>query len=279
MGLSIFGRLGHWALLAFGYQSKTVDTDAGIIHFLERARSGALPPVVVIHGIGASHVHFWWVLLKVRNKFSQVIVPDLPGHGLSRGKRGITSGQMISGLCQAMDHVLDEPAVFFGNSLGGLAAIRIALTMPRRIRGLLLCSPGGAFQENDALQAFLKTFQIETFSDGASFVGKVFARPPLFRWLIAPGVVAAFQHPRIRSFVTGVRSDQLMTQAQLATLTMPIRMIWGTKDALLPRAPRDWYVASLPDHADVLEPEIGHCPQLDAPNLTSTLLMAFAGEV
>jgi len=60
-------------------------------------------------------------------------------------------------------------------------------------------------------------------------------------------------------------------------ITCPVRIVWGTKDQLLPwpsaaaRYRTDW----LPD-ADWVELEgIGHCPQLDIPLETAQLILGF----
>jgi pimeloyl-ACP methyl ester carboxylesterase len=60
-------------------------------------------------------------------------------------------------------------------------------------------------------------------------------------------------------------------------ITCPVRIVWGTDDALLPwpraavRYRHDW----LP-HADWVELDgIGHCPQLDVPLETAQLILGF----
>jgi len=60
-------------------------------------------------------------------------------------------------------------------------------------------------------------------------------------------------------------------------ITCPVRIVWGTEDALLPwpgaaaRYRNDW----LP-HADwVVLDGVGHCPQLDAPLEAAQLILGF----
>ena len=58
----------------------------------------------------------------------------------------------------------------------------------------------------------------------------------------------------------------------------PVRIVWGTADALLPwpsAAAR--YRRDLP-HADWVELDgVGHCPQLDVPLETAQLILGFTG--
>ena len=60
-------------------------------------------------------------------------------------------------------------------------------------------------------------------------------------------------------------------------ITSPVRIVWGTDDALLPwpsaaaRYRTDW----LP-HADWVELDgVGHCPQLDVPLEPAELILGF----
>jgi pimeloyl-ACP methyl ester carboxylesterase len=63
----------------------------------------------------------------------------------------------------------------------------------------------------------------------------------------------------------------------VASIDCPVRVVWGTEDALLPwpsaaaRYRTDW----LP-HADWVELDgVGHCPQLDVPLETAQLILGF----
>ena len=61
-------------------------------------------------------------------------------------------------------------------------------------------------------------------------------------------------------------------------ITGPVRMIWGTKDRLLPLPgaadrDREWFAL-----ADRIELDgVGHSPQLDAPIAASRLILDFTG--
>ncbi len=73
-----------------------------------------------------------------------IIAVDLPGHGKSDVPAdGMRARAIDVMLCEALDALIVTPAVVFGNSLGGLAALRYAVARPERVCGLILNSPGG----------------------------------------------------------------------------------------------------------------------------------------
>ena len=133
------------SLRAHGYLSRTIRTSVGKVHAIELRGSGDLPPVVFLHGFSAAAVHYYPLLSRLKNRCRRLIAIDLPGHGFSDHPVGGMDTVTIShGLIEALDSLIGEPVVLFGNSMGGMAAVRYAAMRPRSVRGLMLISPGGA---------------------------------------------------------------------------------------------------------------------------------------
>jgi pyruvate dehydrogenase E2 component (dihydrolipoyllysine-residue acetyltransferase) len=110
---------------------------------LRYAVGGNGSPVVLVHGLGGT-IENWRALappLAVRHR---VLVPDLPGHGLSDV---LPAARDIDAFADAVLAVWDvegaEPAVWVGHSLGGLVALRAAVRRPAAVRGAVLAAAAG----------------------------------------------------------------------------------------------------------------------------------------
>lgn len=260
-------RLAVALLQLRGFRSRTIPTSVGGVHVLDAPGYGDGPPIVVLHGISASSVHFLGVLPALLRHSRRVIAPDMPGHGFSEvPAAGVNAETLRIGILESLDAVIDEPVVFCGNSLGGIGAIRFALARPDRVRALLLVSPGGAMMDDTVLAGFLDRFRLDDPGRAIEFVDRLYAVPPFYRSFLAPFVRQNFARPHIRALVDGVSRADLLLPDDLARLAMPIRMLWGKHDKLLPRENLAFFRAHLPAHAEIDEPDaFGHCPQLDRP--------------
>ena len=102
----------------------------------------------------------------------------MPGHGSSDTPRAFDIAKCIDGVCEALDETLDEPAIVFGNSLGGFTALRFALSRPHRVRGLFLASPAGAPSSPEEIDAQLRTLRVETHADAVRFIETILHERP-----------------------------------------------------------------------------------------------------
>jgi pimeloyl-ACP methyl ester carboxylesterase len=262
-----------------GYRSLRVRTPAGRVHVLEARGRGRLPTLVLLHGFAAAGWSTWPLFRRLRPHFRRLVIPDLPAHGLSEPPPGaLTPGALAEPLVAALDQVLDEPALVFGNSLGGALAVHVARARPELARGVLLASPGGAAMTSDELADFRDLFRVRTHADALRFIDRVLvdSRTPL-RPLYALGLRALFRRPRMRGFLDGLTPDDCLSPADLAALRMPVLLLWGRGDRVLPRAHRDYFVRHLPPHAVIEEPgEHGHCPYLDDADACAARVLRFA---
>jgi pimeloyl-ACP methyl ester carboxylesterase len=183
-------------------------------------------------------------------------------------------------MLEALDATIDEPSVIFGNSMGGLAAIQYALARPERVRGLVLCSPGGAPMTPDELDRFLATFRVERHADALAFVDRLFTKRPWLRQLIAWGVRRNFQHPNMRALLASVSSADLLRPEDVRALQPPTLFIWGRTERILPPEHLSFFRENLPPHAAVDEPEhFGHSPYLEAPAAVMRRIVRFLSHV
>jgi pimeloyl-ACP methyl ester carboxylesterase len=106
-----------------------------LVYFSER---GAGPPLLLIHGLMASGEMFAPILDPLASRY-RLIVPDLRGHGRSRGLGPpYSTAQMAADLSRLLDHLGVDATAVLGYSQGGAVAQQLALDDPRRCRRLVL---------------------------------------------------------------------------------------------------------------------------------------------
>jgi pimeloyl-ACP methyl ester carboxylesterase len=278
--LALTSHLARTSLRLHGYRSHSVGTSAGQVHVLDGRGRGHLPPVVLLHGISSAAVHFLPLLYRLRGRVRRVIAPDMPAHGFSDRPSLMAPSALKDALVEALDAVIDEPAVLFGNSMGGIAAVHYALARPERVRGLILCSPSGAMMDEDELKRFVGTFALDSHDKALAFVDRLFSRRNRMRHLFAWGVRRSFGDPEVRALLDGTSPADLLTPEQLSALRMPVLLLWGRDERILPRGHLDFFRRHLPPHARLEEPEgFGHAPYLDDADAVARRILAFTADV
>lgn len=114
---------------------------------LAATRTGSGTPIICLHAIGHSARDFMHLPAQLGGR-CQIIAIDWPGHGASplEAKPPSTERycELLGGITDRMKTSLGiSSAYILGCSIGGTAAIRFAAEHPDRVRGLILCNPGG----------------------------------------------------------------------------------------------------------------------------------------
>lgn len=255
----------HLLVRLFGYDSRWIDTRVGPVHVLQRAGSGTLPPVVLVHGLGAAAIH-WVPLIRVlRGRVSRVITVDLPGHGFSVRPPELTEDVLTDGVLTALDAVHTEPAVIVGNSLGGLAAVRYALARPERALGTVLLSPAGAPMTDEEIAEVRRLFGVRTRAEARAFFERLLARPPgrVAGWFLERRLLQLFADPALHGLLAAANPGELLRPDEVRALPARTTLVWGRRDRILPLSAVPFWRAHLPPGATVLEPDLGHSPHLD----------------
>lgn len=260
-----------------GYESSYIPTSVGPMHVVHSRGQGELSPVLLLHGFSAAGIHFFSLLRRLRPHVRRIVAPDLPAHGFSATPAaGMNPETMRSGLYESLRAVLEEPMVVFGNSMGGFAAVRMALEYPERVKALVLCSPGGASMSQAQLDEFRTTFHIDTHRDALEFIDKLFGRPTLLRQVLAWGVKRKLTTQQMRSLIDGISVEDLLRPEDLAKLEVPILLVWGRRDGILPSYQREFFRSHLPPQTQIAEPsDFGHSPYLEAPGPLSREILRF----
>ena len=123
---------------------RDIDVGGLSVHYLTASEG---PPLVLLHALGESALDWRWILPALARTHS-IYAPDLPDFGGS-GKPAIDySPAFFARFVGAYLDALGLGRVaLIGNSLGGLAALRLALSEPARVGALGLVASAGLGRE------------------------------------------------------------------------------------------------------------------------------------
>lgn len=280
-GTELYERLMRRVLMALGATPRWVPFRGGVVHALEVKGEGPLPPVALLHGFSASGASQYWTMVPhLRHRVSRIIVPDLPGHGLSSVPIPFDGDVLHDGLADALQQLFDAPTVIFASSLAGGLAVRFASENAGLVRGLMLCSPGGAPLMNGEREHLMRLFSIRAHEDALAFVDRLFPRPHPLRHMYAWGVRQQFNRPHLVGLLDRVGSRGFLTAEEVRRLSMPVHLIWGEADRILPESHYAFFERNLPKSATVERPHnFGHAPFLHRGLELADRILAFAERV
>lgn len=275
-GLELAQRVAAPVLRLGGIRSAHVPTELGRLHALVARGRGPLPPVVLMHGLGAAANNFVPLMVALQPHVQSIVAVDMPGHGMSPGTlRPVELEEIFDALRTAVDALCGMPFSLVGNSLGGAMAIRYASAFPQRVRSLALLSPAGAQLDAAALAQVTSAFDIHTPKAARAFLERVYHRPPWYSALVAHDVLAITRAPAVRAVLEQAERAGGIAPEELASLPMPILLWWGESERIFPREALQYFKDHLPPHALVERPAgVGHCPHVEAPRRTAQRLAA-----
>lgn len=221
--------------------------------------------VVLIHGFGGDLSTWTLVQPALVAAGRRAAALDLPAHGGSAPTLETGSvGELAEAVAGAMAAAGIGRAHLVGHSLGGAVAIALAQHWPELARSLALIAPAGLGSEIDAgyIEDFLAADRRRAMK---SVLERLFADPSRVTSEMVEGVLQARRldgvPEALRSIAAGLVRDgcqALDLRAALAGVAVPILVLWGEEDRIIPTA----QAAGLPGTVHVL-PGTGHMPQLE----------------
>jgi pimeloyl-ACP methyl ester carboxylesterase len=140
------------------------------------AVEGAGPPVLLIHGVGASLDTWDGVVAALDGRFTTIRL-DLRGHGSSSKPPGPYSAALFAEDVRALlDHLGIGRCHVAGHSLGATVALRLALDAPDRVERLALLSAAAGRTEDEKQRVLERLAIVEHGIPGEHF------RRSLPRW-------------------------------------------------------------------------------------------------
>jgi pimeloyl-ACP methyl ester carboxylesterase len=275
-----------------GLRFRHVETAAGSLSTME---AGPLdgPPVVLLHGLGATKASFLPTVAAL-GATHRAIAIDLPGFGDSvKPLRAAYDAAFFARAVVALLDALELPrADVVGNSMGGRVALEVGLAHPSRARrlGLLASSLAwlrprpwapllrrvppqlGALQP--APRALIERIARQAVGgDGSPWTAA--GVDEFLRSYLTPGGRVAFYAAARQIYLEEPHGERGFW-TRLADLEAPALFVWGRRDGLVPIGFAGHVRRVLPA-ARHLELDCGHVPQLERPRETHGALAEFLG--
>lgn len=272
-------RLGRMALRRRGVRARWVDLPAhgARVHVYDAEGRGTLPTTVLLHGLGAASTSFGPLLERLRPHVRRVVAPDYPGHGFSDEHTLLTADALFGAVEDTLASLDVEPAIVVGNSLGGAVALHFAITHPERVRALVLVSPAGAHTSDEEWAEIRAAFAVRSRADARAFIDRVYHRPPWFLHLLAHEFPHLLGTRAVKDLVRGASNEHFASPDQLRALKVPVMLVWGESERLLPDSHLEYFRRHLPPHAIIVRPTgFGHCPHFDDPAGLTKRILDFA---
>lgn len=219
------------ALTARGLRAATVPTSGGWNVKCWQGGPADGEPWLLLHGLGATAATYLPLLPQLHGD-CRLVLPELSTLGGSRGPDpALAIPQATAALAEIIErHSPGRPVTVCGISLGGWIAVRLALARPDLVARLLLVVPGG-YREQD-WERIGRMVRVETYRDSAAIWRALFVRPPWPLRLGRPFLYLAYRSSAVRAALATLREEDAFGDAELATLKMPVGLVWGAQDRL-----------------------------------------------
>jgi pimeloyl-ACP methyl ester carboxylesterase len=240
---------------------------------------------ILLHGFGAS-LFSWHEVTAPLSKYGTVIAYDRPAFGLTerpmtwKGENPYSQQAQVELVIGLMDKLNVKKAILVGNSAGGTISMLAALQYPERVQALILVDPavyagGGA---PAWVRPILKTPQMNRIgplfarqlqAQGVEFIKTAWHDPSR----ITPETLDGYQKPlRVDNwdkalwFLTVASQESTLTQ-RLNELTLPVLVITGDDDRIVPTGQSIRLADELPNAILNVIPQSGHLSHEEHPDL------------
>ena len=217
-------------------------------------------PVVFLHGWGLGQHAYKRPLKRLVHLGCRVFAPALPGFGgsadLPPADRTLTGyGDWVDQFCAVVG--LEEPAIVVGHSFGGGVAIKLAHDHPDRVRTLVLVNSIGGSAWARSGSTIRSMAERPIWDWGIHFPGDIFPVPQFSRVVpviledLVPNLV---RNPMAVWRVAGLarKADLTAELEELKRRHLPVVVLWGEKDKIIPRESFDALCAAIGSDGEVV---------------------------
>jgi pimeloyl-ACP methyl ester carboxylesterase len=264
------GRIVKHDVLSFLRQAPTaVDSSVRLNRLW--LHEGNAATLVLVHGF-AAELNSWRPLVHAMREAGVladigVLAVDLPGHGKSPDGGALSLQQTADAIEAVLREEYAEPVHLVGHSFGGAVAARLAKSSRLAMRSLTLMAPAGVGEScnwafingltQSAEPATLRSWLEELVQD-PSFIDDAFVATAQ-QQLRRPGRKEALERIAAAFFRDGRLQIDLIPV--LSELQIPVRVVWGVADRILPITHADRLPPNVAQHRFA---SVGHLPQVEA---------------
>ncbi len=254
------------------------DGQGGQIHYRDEGNPDG-PVLVLIHGSNGNIQTWEGVVSELAGKY-RLLSLDLYGHGLTGPNPAgqYDADTMIGAVTRVLDAAGVERAAWVGNSMGGWLSWRAGLAVPERISGLVLIDASGA-QVEEKVKPYLGARLAR------SSIGQLLLPEITPRFLVKSSLEENYADPSLISEdlvdlywellrFPGNRKaavDRAKVERQpekwneVGNLTMPVLLLWGEQDSVVPLSHGQAFANAIPGSELVIYPDAGHLPMEETP--------------
>jgi len=226
-----------------------VEADGFRIRYCE---AGQGPPLVHLHGAGGLRLNAAHDLLAKRLR---VIAVEMPGFGQSEeNTRTRTIAELATTIVKAADAIGLDRFDLMGTSLGGKAALWLAIQSPERVRALVLEAPAAIRPQNAA----------PVSGTPEQMAARLYAHPERMPPLPATAPEVQAKQQRLVARLRGPDRDAELETA-MRRLDTPTLVLFGTLDRVIPPEMGRHYKELLPNGHLVLVYDAGHAIGAERP--------------
>lgn len=248
------------------------------IHYRDEGNKDG-PALLLIHGSN-SLLQTWEPLVALLGDKYRLISLDLYGHGLTgpNPTGAYDADTNIAAALRVLDTVGVDKAYWVGNSMGGWLTWRVGLSVPERTLGLVLIDASGA-QVEQKIQPYLGA-RLARSSIGQILLPEItprvlvkssleenFAQPERLTENLVDRYWELLRFPGNRKAAVdrGKTPREPEKWAEVGTLKMPVLLLWGEQDKVIPLSHARAFAAAIPGSKLITYADAGHLPMEETP--------------
>ena len=244
------------ALVRDGLRTSELAGALGTLRFFEGGRKGG-DTLVLLHGMNRQSGDWQALVPVLRRKYSLLLL-DLPGHGESGPQTGPLP---VSDLAVAVGALIDarrpgQKVTLIGNSLGGWVALLYAAQHPERVERVIGVDSSGIY-------APLAVPMQPKNRDEARVLAAAIRGPhvPVPDDAALDAMLRSVAEGPGQRVVAGLRATDFL-ESHVADLHVPVDLIWGEEDGVLPLAYGQRLASLIPGAQMHVLPACGHMPEV-----------------
>lgn len=248
-------------------------SDGARVHYRGRGATNA-PALLLLHGSNASFLTWEPWSKKLSDEF-HVIAVDLPGHGLTGAVPNGDYSQegMVKFAAEFADKLGLKTFALAGNSMGGGVAARFAEEHPGRVTRLILIDAAGMpFKPGEGTPLAFRLARIPVVNQlllrvtPLSLVVEGLNKAIVNKQIVTDAMIdsywdfARMEGTRQATLTRFQLPWDTYVQDHTAALKMPVLILWGEGDRLIPVVNAHDWARAVPGSKLVVYPATGHIP-------------------
>ena len=268
------------------------------VHFRDEGNADG-PVLLLVHGSNAS-LHTWEPWVNILSDDYRVITLDLPGHGLTGTHESdeYTRAGQVAFVKELVDHLGLTDFVMGGNSMGGGVTLQYAVTHGDDLKGIIPVSSSGMPRDvgnaspplafrlaatpviNQLMLVITPRSIVEdglkhSIEDDSLVTEAMIDR--YFDMTLHDGNRAATR-ARFQGYGDRGVADAALAE-QVPTIDLPVLIIWGENDPLIPVDSAHKMKEALPQAKLVIYENVGHIAMEEVPGESAAEVRAFMARV